>query len=95
MFSLAHRGSRTDLRLSIRTTHTLLPHLAAAEYVTGRGLDVEVSEDADRLVFGLLRTVEGQTATLADLGAQLRGEQRNKALLHRRTHTHEPVDVMR
>lgn len=29
------------------------PHLAAAEYVAGSGLDVEVSEDSNSLVFGL------------------------------------------
>lgn len=49
-------------------------------------------EDADRLVFGLLRAVEGQTATLADLGAQLRGQQRNDTCVPTHTHAHMLVD---
>lgn len=56
-------------------------YLTAAENIVGRGLDVEVPEDPNGLIFSLLRTVQGQAAALAHLGPQL----------HRRHH--ESVDA--
>lgn len=46
-------------------------YLTTAEYITGCGLDVEVSEDTNSLIFSLLWTVEGEAATFADLRSQL------------------------
>lgn len=46
-------------------------YLTAAEYIAGRRLDVEVSEDPNSLIFSLFWTVKGQAATFADLGPQL------------------------
>lgn len=62
-------------------------YLAAAEYITGSGLDVEVLEHSNSLVSGLFWAVQGQTATFAHLRPQLQWKTHRQLLSAREQFT--------